>query len=63
MMVRRSRNTLARCCRLAEREDVAQDLERLVSHKLPPADAQTAFEIASTYRDGARKVVIIMHEK
>jgi L-iditol 2-dehydrogenase len=62
LMVRRSRSTLTRCCRLAERKDVAQYLEKLVSHKLSPADAQTAFEIASTYRDGARKVVIIMYE-
>jgi len=58
LMVRRSRNTLARCCAIAGEKTVAAELERVVSHVFRPADAQRAFDTAAYYRDGAVKVVI-----
>ncbi len=58
LMVRRSRNTLKRCCAIAEEKTVAAELELLVSHVFQPAEAQRAFDTAAYYRDGAVKVVI-----
>jgi L-iditol 2-dehydrogenase len=60
LMVRRSRHTLARCCAIVARPDVAAALERIVTHRIPLDDAQHAFEMASHYADEACRVAVIV---
>lgn len=60
LMVRRSRHTLKRCCRLAGEPAVAAALERIVTHRLPLGDAQRAFDMASQYADQACRVAVIV---
>jgi L-iditol 2-dehydrogenase len=60
LMVRRSRHTLARCCAIVGDPAVAAALERVVTHRLPLADAQRAFDMASHYTDEACRVAVIV---
>jgi L-iditol 2-dehydrogenase len=59
LMVRRSRHTLARTCRLVAEPEVARRVESVVSHRVALAEAGRAFELAADYADGARRVVIV----
>jgi L-iditol 2-dehydrogenase len=60
LMVRRSRHTLGRCCAIAGRPDVAASLERIVTHRFPIAEAQRAFDTASSRGDGCCRVSIVI---
>jgi L-iditol 2-dehydrogenase len=55
-LVRRSRLTLRRAIDLVVRGRLP--VERLVTHCLPLAEVQSAFEMVSGYRDGAIKVMV-----
>jgi L-iditol 2-dehydrogenase len=59
LMVRRSRHTLGRCCALAARPDVAASLERIVTHRFPLAEAQRAFDLASSRTDCCRVSLVL----
>jgi len=62
LMVRRSRHTLARACRIAARDHVATALERIVTHRWPLDEAQRAFDMASTCADDACRVAVIVQD-
>jgi L-iditol 2-dehydrogenase len=62
LMVRRSRHTLARCCTMAARPEVAAALERIVTHRLPLEDAQRAFDMASRKGDGCCRVSLVLRD-
>jgi L-iditol 2-dehydrogenase len=62
LMVRRSRHTLARCCTIAARPEVAAALERIVTHRFALDDAQRAFDTASEREDGCCRVSIVLRK-
>ena len=62
LMVRRSRHTLARCCTMAARPEVAASLERIVTHRFPLIEAQRAFDTASSRGHGSCRVSLVLTE-